>query len=300
MRGALGTAAAAALLLGVSASLATTVETARGPVRVATVPERVAVYDIGALDTLDALCVPVAGVPERVYLPELRHLEERATPVGTLFEPDLEALNALAPDLVIVGGRSAPRLREAARVAPTLDMSLDGTRLLEETRRRILDYGALFERREAAATLLAALDARVAAARAVAAHAGTALLVMTNGPRISVFGPASRFGFIHRSLGLVPAGGAQAGGAHGEAVSFEYIVRADPDWLIVLDRAAAVGDGGAGALATLDNALVRSTRAWQTGRVVVLPAADLYIAAGGARAMGRVLDALIRGLSAPR
>ena len=59
--------------------------------------------------------------------------------------------------------------------------------------------------------------------------------------------------------------------------------------------AAAIGSGDQGARATLDNELVAATTAWRTGQVVYLPAADFYIAAGGASATVRVLDAITAG-----
>ncbi len=271
------------------------VHTATGPVEIADRPETIAVYDIAAIDTLHALGVPVAGVPDRLYLPELAGLAASAEPVGTLFEPDLEALNALAPDLVIVGGRSSPQAAHTARVAQTIDMTIDGESLLDETRRRITDYGVLFGKADAAAGLVAALDAEAAAVTAGAEGKGGALIVMTNGPKISVYGPASRFGWIHGELGIAAAADGLDAGQHGDAVSFEFIASTNPDWLIVLDRAAAIGSGEANALATLDNALVRGTTAWREGQVIVLPAADLYIGAGGANATLRVLKALEEG-----
>ncbi|MBJ3778772.1 siderophore ABC transporter substrate-binding protein [Acuticoccus sp. 2012] len=291
----------AAALLGISlttAAGAATVQTARGPVTVETTPETVAVYDIAALDTLDALGVPVAGVPSKVYLPSLETLAATAEPVGTLFEPDLEALNALSPDLVIVGGRSATQLDATARVAPSIDMTIDGERLLEDARRRIHDYGTLFGKESEAAALTAALEADLAAARQAAAGKGDALVVLTNGPKISVYGPGSRFGWIHDELAIPPAVDDLEPSIHGEAVTFEFIAAADPDWLIVLDRAAAIGSGEQSAQATLDNALVRATTAWREGHVIYLPAADFYIAAGGARATRHLLTALTAGFSA--
>jgi len=289
--------AALMLVLAALPAVATTVHTATGPVEIAETPERIAVYDVAAIDTLNALGVPVAGVPDRLYLPSLAGLAATAEPVGTLFEPDLEALNALGPDLVIVGGRSSPQAGHTSRVARTIDMTIDGTALLDQTRQRIADYGALFGKADAAAARLSELDAQVAAVRAAADGKGDALIVMTNGPKISVYGPASRFGWIHGDLGIPPAADARNAGSHGDAVSFEFIADADPDWLVVLDRAAAIGTGEANALATLDNTLVRGTKAWRDGHVIVLPAADLYIAAGGASATMRVLRALEDGFA---
>lgn len=126
----------AGLFLALPAVAETTIDTARGPVSVAAVPETVAVYDVAALDTLVALGITPAGTPERVLVPYLQETAKEAAPVGTLFEPDLEALSMLAPDLVIAGGRSAPQIAQIERVAPTLDMTI-GPDLLTDARARL-------------------------------------------------------------------------------------------------------------------------------------------------------------------
>lgn len=148
-------------------------------------------------------------------------------------------------------------------------------------RARIAAYGAIFGREAEAAALIAALDAQLAATRAAAAGRGTALIVQTNGPSISVYGGGSRYGWLHDALGIPHAAAGIQAATHGEAVSFEFIRAANPDWLIVIDRAAAIGDNAQGARATLDNPLVRDTAAWRAGRIVYLDSAEIYLADGG-------------------
>ncbi len=273
------------------------IETARGPVEIAGSPARIAVYDIPAIDTLDQLGIEIAGVPDNLFLDALKHIGDGAEIVGTLFEPDLEALSALDPDLIIVGGRSSTQLDAVARVAPAIDMTLYGVDLLPQAKARILSYGELFGREDRAAALAAELDAAVERARTAVNGKGDALILMTSGPKITAYGADSRFGWLHRELNLPAAIEGDSAAAHGEAVSFEFVREADPDWLVVVDRAAAIGSGEAAARATLDNELVRATKAWRSGQVVYLPAADFYIAAGGAAATIRVLDSLSRAFS---
>jgi iron complex transport system substrate-binding protein len=267
-----------------------TLETAQGSAEIRAMPSRVAVFDIAALDTLIRLGVRPAGVPDRVYLPQLQEAVKGVEVVGNIFEPDLEALSALDPDLIIVGGRSSPRLASVSRVATALDMSIRDGSLVADARARLEAYGQLFGRKAEAAAVSQELDTAISAAQAAIAGKGTGLIIMTNGPKISAYGPGSRFGWLHTDLGLTPASADITTAIHGEVVSFEFIRNVDPDWLIVVDRAAAIGASDAHARATLDNAVVRTTRAWQRDQVVYLPAADLYIAAGGVGAMTRVLE----------
>lgn len=291
-------AAALAALVSTSAAFAVDIETALGPVSIAETPKRVAAYDIASIDTLERLGVQPAGTPVNLYTSALDAVAKKAKPVGTVFEPDLEALNALEPDLVIVGGRSSPKKALVEKVAPAIDMSLSGTDLIGGVRARVAAFGTLFGKEAEAKAATAELDAALAAARKAAEGKGTALIIMTNGPKISAFGAGSRFGWVHAALGMPTTLKEMQNTPHGEAVSFEFVAKADPDWLIVLDRAAAIGSNEQNAKATLDNEIVAGTKAWKNGHVVYVPPADFYVASGGVQATTRVLTALAKALSA--
>lgn len=282
--------AAAAMLACLPASAQTvTVDTARGAVDVAARPETVAVFDIAAIDTIHALGLTPAGVPDKLYVPYLSDLD--AAPVGTLFEPDLEALAALGPDLIILGGRSSTQVDAVSGLAPTLDMTI-GEDLVADARARIDAYGAIFGVEARATELRAALDAKLAETAGAAAGKGTALIVMANGPKVSAYGKGSRFGWIHTALNLPEAHENLDPETHGDAISFEFIAEVNPDWLIVIDRGAAIGEAG-GASATLDNALVQGTTAAQKRQIVYLDPAPIYIAGGGYTSMMQTLDELL-------
>lgn len=268
------------------------ISTARGPVDVPASPAPIAVYDVAAIDTLSALGVVPEGVPDKLYLPSLDGIAAAAVPVGTLFEPDLEALSRLAPALIIAGGRSAAQVEALSQVAPTIDMTI-GPDLIGDARARLAAYGTLFDKAEAAAALDAALTAKLAEARAAAAGKGRALIVLTNGPKVSAYGRGSRFGWIHDALDLAEARPHLEAATHGDAISFEFIAEVNPDWLIVVDRGAAVGASGQAALATLDNPLVAGTTAWRKGQVIAIDPARVYVAGGGYRSVMATLDELI-------
>lgn len=300
MKTPLAALALAIAMFGAAAATAAELQitTAHGPKTVETPVGTIAVFDIATVDTLDRLGVPMAGLPSNLYLPELVRLKEKATVVGDIFEPDLEALSALSPDLIILGGRSSTKVDAATQVAMTIDMTMDGDDLLEQAHQRIETYGLLFAKQTEAAEARKELDVAVETARAAVAGKGKALIVMTNGPKITAYGTGSRFGWLHRSLALPAAIEDVEAATHGEAVSFEFIRKANPDWLIVLDRAAAIGSSEQNARTTLDNELVAATTAWKKGQIVYLPSGDFYIAAGGAQAMVRIYDSITRAFSA--
>ena len=271
---------------------ATEVQTARGTVSIGETPQRVAVFDMAALDTLASIGVKPAGVPEKLYLDELEPLKQGAEIVGNIFEPDLEALSSLSPDLIILGGRSSTKVDQTAAVATTIDMTMLGDDLLAQAKERLATYGVLFEKQAEAREVAANLDEHVRAAQEAVKGKGKGLIIMTNGPKVTAYGPGSRFGWVHATLNLESAVPDIKSANHGEAVSFEFISKANPDWLLVLDRASAIGSGEQGAKATLDNELVAQTTAWKKGQVVYLPAAEFYIAAGGVPSTVKVLKTI--------
>lgn len=277
------------LAFGAARADVVTVETYRGPVEVARNPQTLVVFDVAAADTLAALGVRPAGLVAPLYVDYLGDLAARARVVGTLFEPDFEALAAMRPDLIIAGGRSQTQVPDLGRMAPTLDMTIwDDT--VPQALARLAAYGAIFGKEPEAARLAADLTAARNAARAAMAGKGRALMVMTNGPKLSAFGRAGRFGWLFSELDLEDAAPEISGSAHGEAISFEFIRQVDPEILIVLDRLAATGQSGQTARATLDNALVRDTAAWRSGQVHYLDGARLYVATGGVQALIHTFD----------
>ena len=268
-----------------------TIATARGDVALAATPEKVAVLDIAAIDTLHALGVPSAGVPDKLYVDYLGDVAAQAQVVGTLFEPDLEALATLAPDLIIAGGRSSTQVEALAPVAPTIDMTI-WEDVVGQGRDRIAAYGRLFGKEDKAAELTAALDAKIAQAKAAVEGKGRGLILMTNGTKISAYGKGSRFGWLHDTLGLPEAHENLNPETHGDAVSFEFVAEVNPDWILVIDRSAAIGEPGS-AMATLDNPLVMGTTAGQKGQIVLLSSTPVYIAGGGYTSLMTTLDEML-------
>ncbi|WP_050526424.1 siderophore ABC transporter substrate-binding protein [Pseudorhodobacter aquimaris] len=264
------------------------IQTAQGEVATAHNPSRVAALDVASVDTLTALGVTLVGAPDKLYVDYLGDLGTQ--PVGTLFEPNMEALANLGPDLIIVGGRSATKAQPLSKIAPTIDMTI-GTDTIASAKANIDAYGKLFDKTDKAAALAGELDARLADVKAAAADQGNALILMTNGPKVSAYGRGSRFGWLHTALDLPEAFENLNPEVHGDAVSFEFIAETNPDWLIVVDRSVAIGEASS-AQTTLDNPLVAGTTAAQKGQIVYLSAAPLYIAGGGYTSLSTTLDEL--------
>lgn len=287
------------LLLLAMPGKALTITHAQGETEIDGVPETVVVFDLASLDTLAALGVTVDGVPGGTLPSYLQHYRDSdVARVGTLFEPDFEAVAALRPDLVIVGGRSSAKYAELSRIAPTIDLSLDRADYLASARRNVETLAGLFGKEAEAAEKLAALDASVATLRAAAADAGRALVILTTGGRMSAHGPGSRFGVIYADYGLTAAVEGLDTGNHGQAISHEFLLETNPDWLFVVDRDSAIGRGGEAGRQLLDNELVRQTNAWQNDHIVYLDPVAWYLVGGGLTAMQASVDQITNALSA--
>ena len=268
------------------------VEHAQGTTAVPVNPQRVVTFDMASLDTLDALGVDaVKGVPQQsvpTYLE--KYAGDGYTNVGTLFEPDYEALPALQPDLIIVGGRSSAAYAELAKTFTVIDLSADSTKFVDSMKKNVTTLGRIFDRQDAAASALTALEGRIAKVRTAAADAGTGLVLLTSGGEVTAYGTGSRFDAVHSVFGVRPAvQKIKHEAQHGEAISFEYIAQANPDWLLVVDRDAATGESGKSAQQVLDNALVARTTAWKSDQVVYLDPEAWYIVGGGLTAAGTMV-----------
>ena len=273
-----------------------TVTTAQGEVTVPFQPENVVIFEHGVLDTVDALGAgdSVTGIPHHALPDYLTSYTESTENTGTLFEPDYEAINALEPDLIIVGGRSAATIAEMEAIAPTIDLSYGwGSAAFQESFvSNTTAIGQIFGAEDEATAAINEVTAGVQEVATNAADAGTGLVLMTSAGEVSAYGPAEegRFDFVYGLLGVQPAAEQVAIDTHGDAVSFEYIAELNPDLLIVLDRDAAIGTEAEAAQAVLDNDLVNGTSAVQNDKVLYVDTAKWYLSVGGLNSTKTIID----------
>ena len=257
-----------------------TIATNKGDVTLPVNPRPIAVYDMTVMQDLTALGVPMDGTIGDPLLESL--IMSGATPqiVGTVFEPDLEALNALNPPAIFSGGRMAEKYADLEQIAPTLDLSLDEGDMYNSSKDLLAKLGKLFGKTDKANDLQADIDNAIADAKSVTAGKGNGLVILVNGNKLSAQGASSRFSFVHKQFGVPMADESIEDAKHGQPVSFEYIQKVNPDWLFVLDRTSAIGEEGEGAKQVLDNELMHQTKAWQNDHIVYL-SPDSYLAYGG-------------------
>lgn len=264
-----------------------TVTDARGSVEVPRSPQRVVAVDRVALDIMDYLGAEPVGVSQRVMPASLStYADPKYTDVGTQQELNFEEIAALGPDLIVLGGRSATQYDEAKKIAPTLDITAaKGASTLDTLRTASTAIATVYGKEQQAADRVTQIEAQMAAVKAKAPSKGTGLVLMVSGGKLAAFGAGSRFGLIHEELGVRPAATNLSTDRHGQVVSFEFVKKANPDMLFVIDRDKAVGQKGQAAQAVLDNPLVRSTKAATNGQITYLDGQQWYALGNGLNAL---------------
>lgn len=278
-------------------------DVARTSVEVPFQPSAVVTFDIATLDTLDAIGAgdAVVGIPD-IALPEYLSAYADLPKVGTLFEPDFEAVAELEPDLIVVAARSTGQFDELSEISTTIDLTgayagkFDPAAGLE----RATQLGEIFGAEDEVAAKVAEIE-ELASTITTEAD-GTALVLSVSGGEYGAFGEGSRFGYFFDELGFTPAVAAAElpgaeGSPHGDTVTNEFILSANPDWIIAFDRGAATGESSS-AEETLDNEIVAQTPAAQNGNIVLLPASELYIVINGLTAIENVLTTVHDELAA--
>lgn len=245
-------------------------------------PDKVVVFDFGILDSLDRLGVEVTGVAKDNLPSYLSKYE--ADPyenIGSLKEPDFEKIAEIEPELIIISGRQSDLYDQLADIAPTIHMGVDFTNYLESFKQHMTTLGEIFDKQSEVEAELATIDEAIDRLNEKASTNGqNALIVLTTGGKVSAYGPGSRFGMIHDEFGLAAVDEHIEASTHGQSISFEYIVEKDPDYLFVIDRDAAIGEG-ASAKQVIENELIKKTKSYQNGHIVYLDPEYWYLSGGG-------------------
>lgn len=283
----------------------------QGAISLAAAPSRIASFDLSVLDSLNTLDIDVAGVPKSSYRNELAKFQDAAV-VGTLFEPDYPALEKLKPELIFAGGRSQGAVAKLREVAPTAVLGNDPAAFLASFRRNNLALADAFQKKEQAQQAIDAIEKNVKELHAANEGKTGAFLFVIKG-NIIPHVPGDRFGYAYELAGLksvlpakdpdVPAapraepGSPEAKAAEAaRAESIAAIARAEPDWLVVLDR-GAINDGEKTAADTLaKHALLSQTEAYRQGRVLYLDPDGWYVIGGGLTNLRRITESMLAAM----
>ncbi|TDQ59847.1 iron complex transport system substrate-binding protein [Mesocricetibacter intestinalis] len=257
-------------------------------------PKRVVVLDFGALDSIrelgakDSVIALAKGrIPE--YLSEFA--QDKYKNAGTLPEPDFEAINALEPDLIIASARQQKVLNRLKEIAPVFYIDNDFSDYYRSFAANVRALGQIFAKEDIARQKLAELDTLVEGLQAQT-KGKNALVTLVNESRISAFGDNSRYALVYQKFGFTPIDPGLSASTHGNSIGFEYIAEKNPDYLLVIDRTAAITEKANNAQKVLDNALIKQTEAAKQNHIVYLNASNWYLAFGGLQSMKIMVDEL--------
>lgn len=219
-------------------------------VTISTPVQKVASTDNRTFEVLDAWGVELVAAPVGLVPSTVENYKNNAdiTDIGTHREPNLELLAAEEPDLIINGQRFSQYYDDIKTLNPDAAIielePRDGEPLDAELKRQVTALGEVFGKQAEAEKLIADFDAALERAQAAYDGQSTVMAVNVSGGEIGYIAPSQgrTYGPIFDLLSLKPAlEVSDATDNHqGDDISVEAIAEANPDWIFVLDRDAAV------------------------------------------------------------
>ncbi|MDO6706001.1 siderophore ABC transporter substrate-binding protein [Photobacterium sp. 1_MG-2023] len=271
-----------------------TIKHALGEITLDQVPQRVVVLGQGSLDTLNRLGIEPVGVVKSMMPAYLsKYQDDQYVGVGSVVEPDFEAIFMAKPDLIIAEARMTALMDQLQEIAPTIMYSVEYGQYWQDAQKNWRMLGEIFNKQAEAEQLISEVQTKLDATQKRVKDSGmNALMLMNNGNKLAMFNEGSRFSMVFNDFGFSPARSEKvsAGGPHGNLISFEYIADAKPDALLVLDREQAIGRDTGKAKARFDNPLVKSTPAFKQNHIVYLNPNAWYITMAGATATELMID----------
>ncbi|WP_372697306.1 siderophore ABC transporter substrate-binding protein [Arthrobacter sp. JSM 101049] len=225
------------------------VEDNNGTQKVPASPVSVVATDNRTFETLSDWGVQLSAAAVSLMPPTIDYTQDASiVDLGTHREPDLESVVAAQPDLIVNGQRFAQFHEDFARLVPDATIleldPRDGQPLDAELKRQTTILGEVFGKQDEAAQLNADLDAAIERARDAYDQNEKVMAVITSGGEIGYVAPSNgrTLGPVFDILGLTPA--LEIDDAtedhQGDDISVEAIASSNPDWILAMDRDAAV------------------------------------------------------------
>ncbi|MGO1515872.1 MAG: siderophore ABC transporter substrate-binding protein [Arthrobacter sp.] len=225
----------------------------------------------------------VALMPETIDYTK----DDSIVDLGNHREPDLEAVVAAEPDLIVNGQRFAQYHEDFASLVPDATILELDPREDEpfdaELKRQTEVLGEVFGKQDEAQKINDDFDAAIERAKAAYDDSDEVMAVITSGGDIGYSAPSNgrTLGPVFDMLDLTPALEVDdASDDHqGDDISVEAIADSNPDWILAMDRDAAIAADDAdyqpaNELLTSSDALGNVT-AVKDGNVIYMPA-DTY------------------------
>ncbi|CEG97382.1 siderophore ABC transporter substrate-binding protein [Propionibacterium freudenreichii] len=255
---------------------------------VTTPPQSVVALDNRTFETLSQWGVGLKAAAVSLMPSTISYTTDKSiVDIGNHREPNLEAIVAAKPDLVINGQRFTQYTDEIKSLVPDttiLDLDpRDGEPFDQELKRQTTVLGEVFGKQAEAKKLNDDLDGAIARVKKAYKPADTVMAVNTSGGEIGFIAPhvGRALGPVYDFAGLTPALQVQGSSKDhkGDDISVEAIASSNPTWILVMDRDAAISADDpsykpASELLKNSQALAGVT-AVKEGNIVTMPA-DIY------------------------
>ena len=269
-------------------------------------PERIAILDMPALDTVDAI-----GVGDRIvgsakvtieYLTEYNpdDSEGKILNLGSVKTADLEQVAACEPDIIFIGGRLSKEYDNLSAIAPVVYLAVDYEKgIVQSTEDNAKTIASIFGKEGEIDAMMDGFQTRIDALSGVIKDKNI-LLAMYNNNAMSIMDTESQLNILAKEMGGKNLGetvGEVDKAAHGEDASWETIINLNPEYIFVLDRSTATGaaeEGVLGAREVIENDLIKELDVYKNGNIVyfIEHANVWYTSTGGIQALDTMLSDL--------
>ncbi|MFC3850728.1 siderophore ABC transporter substrate-binding protein [Corynebacterium hansenii] len=247
--------------------------------------EKVVATDNRVFRTLEDWGIELAAAPVNLMPKTLGYkTDDSIVNLGSHREPDLEAVVAAQPDLIINGQRFAKYGEDFKKLAPEaaiVDLTpREDKPFDEELRRQTTALGEMFGKQDEAEKLIGEFDKSIERAKAAYDKKDKVMGVITSGGNINYAAPGSgrSVGPAFGILGLTPALKVDNASTdhEGDDISVEAIADSNPDLMLVMDRDASVS-ANKGESYTPANELIagsaalKNVNAVKNDRIVYMP-----------------------------
>lgn len=258
-----------------------TIEDNHGSVDVKTPPTTVVSTDNRTFETLEAWGIKLAAAPKALMPSTIGYkTDDSIVDIGNHREPDLEALAATNPDFILNGQRFTKYYEDIKKLNPDAAMvelePRDGEAIDSELKRQTTALGNIFGKESEAEKLNNDFDSAISKAKEAYKSDQKVMAVDVSGGEIGYVAPTKgRFwGPLYDLVGMTPALTIEnASDNHeGDDISVEAIAESNPDWILVIDRDAAIKEGATPAKDVIEgNEALKNVNAVKNGNIVYAP-----------------------------
>lgn len=264
-------------------------------------PKKLVVLDYSALDNMLAMDISnVEIATSSKYIPRYIDTSKfNITDVGNLKEPDLEAIYNFKPDLIIINGRQLKYYDNLSKIAPTINTRAPNDLEYKESLFHSINLiGKLFEKEDVAMKLCLDIDYRVNRINSMKNINDKGMILFIVGNKMFVVGKNSMMGGLPYDYcklnSIVTESTKKKTGPYSDEISFEYIKEKNPDYILVVNKDAALRlDSAKNKSFLMSNPLLQDVTAIKNNRVEFVNSEVWYLAGGGYTSSNIMMDEIM-------